>query len=261
MSRLYGPRPRRLYGVHSCETKPIPAAPSGTRPGARGPGCGTNKANWPARPEMGAGRGSHEWGCRLRLSRQTNPICPRQVARAAAGANHAKQTQFRREDRPGRWPIMQDKAKLGQNGTSGGGASARPIARNRANSPATPGGTRLGERRPRGVVYKQTQLAGGNRAKQSQFAGDAGWDEAWGTRAAGCSVQTNPISDGHAEGAWFLPRPSPLRPPAFLGPIVQNKPNFGRLAGRRNAHHSTIPSFQHSDFCCVPITTMSVPAY
>jgi len=39
-----------------------------------GQGCCTNKANWPARPEMGAGRGSHQWSCRLGLSRQTNPI-------------------------------------------------------------------------------------------------------------------------------------------------------------------------------------------
>jgi hypothetical protein len=85
-------------------------------------------------------------------SRQTKPIGRKREGR-----------QVLREQRvivdlAHKWP-WQNKAKLGQDGTSGG--------------------NRTGEV---------------DCAKQTQFPALPEWDEAKGTRAAGCSVQTNPIA-------------------------------------------------------------------
>jgi len=61
------------------------------------------------------------------------------------------------------------------------GGRGQPIVSNKANS------------RQRGWpgarLYKQTQLAGANRAKQSQFPGRAGWGGTWGTGQAGTGWQ------------------------------------------------------------------------
>ncbi len=61
-----------------------------------------------------------------------------------------------------------------------------------ADSRQTCGGTPPAGRRARGRLYKQTQLAGANRAKRTQFPGGAGWGEAGGTGHVGQNAQNEP---------------------------------------------------------------------
>ena len=67
-----------------------------------------NKANLPARPQTGAGRGSHRRSSRSGVLRQTNPICGSRAGKtitkaggpddAIHGGKRAKRTQFRNRE-------------------------------------------------------------------------------------------------------------------------------------------------------------------
>jgi hypothetical protein len=143
-------------------------------------------------------------------------------------------------------PIVQNKAKLGQDGTSGGRRIREANCAKRTQFPAGPSGTGLGGR-----------LCETNPISESGPAG-------------GPVVQTNPIcrrpdtppfrssiipvfqSDAdYAKRSQFAATPRGTGP-AGQGAKVQNKPNFGESAGQWNTQHSTILSLHHSS----PTATM-----
>ncbi len=91
---------------------------------------------------------------------------------------------------------------------------------------------------------------GGDYAKQSQFPGDAGWDEAWGTKGgASCTNKANfpRMAGGSRSGRqrpWDTVRTKPIpESPAAggLGAGSTNKANF-RQAGRSPWGSSLGPS-------------------
>lgn len=158
-----------------------------------------NKANLPTRPEMGAGRGSHQRSCRLGPLRQTNPIWPadrysRELARPSTrpplGPKRAKQKPIRRKRQEGqvlcRKGVMMNPARQGPLLNKANSRTGRN-GQGPARLPAPPGNR----------LYKQSQLAlqrpakvPGDRLgsavasetesyKQSQFAaGEQGWARA-----------------------------------------------------------------------------------
>ncbi len=176
--------------------------------------------------------------------RETNPI---------RGVNRAKQSQFApcgwvRER--SRWPIVQNKAKLGQDGTSGAAASARPIAPNKPNSQQC----RVG----RG----HRSVGRGANAQNEPNCPKRGTEAVSRLRISDCGLR---IGDRSAAGrpCGLLPRLWQARctnKPNWLGPIMQNEPNFsGRPGSRRTRcaertqfpagqdtpHHSNTPLFHH----------------
>jgi hypothetical protein len=99
---------------------------------------------------------------------------------------------------PGRGPVVQTNPISGQ-GPVGRGLGDRGRGANAPNKPnfqAEPGGTKLRGRRTR-VLYKQTQSAGAESAKQSQFA------EPPGGLAASCTNKAN-SRHGAKTGKGFL---------------------------------------------------------
>jgi hypothetical protein len=121
------PRPSPLR--QSCETKPnlgAPAVSGGRRRGTRAR-C-AKQTQFPVGP---VGTGPRARGAIVRNKPNLLPPggiggasptlrglnCAKQ-SQSGGAADRAKQSQFRRADRPG--PIMRNKAKLGQAGTSGG---------------------------------------------------------------------------------------------------------------------------------------------
>jgi len=180
-----------------------------------------NKANL----ATGLGEGPQGAGGPVRPVVQTKPIFRGPgLARLVGTPNCAKQSQSAASilrnkanfpGRPGsgaaRGPIVPNKAKPGQDGTSGGQRPARATCAKQTQFADCGLGTGLQPDAPAasrpasaGRLYKQTQFTGANRAKQTQLP-----------------------EAGHRGGV-------------------------GELAGRRNPHHSTIPSFQHSSFVVYP---------
>jgi hypothetical protein len=225
-----------------------------------------SKPNSPMRPDMGAGRGSHQRNCPLDLSRQANPTPGDAGWDEPTGTWDAgRMRQVNPISESGPAGPGADHAKQSQTWTGWGIWGGRISEANRAKQSqflGVPGGTRPQDRGTQGRGAKQTQFGRADRpagrsceTKPIQLRPDTPsiplpYHSTIPIRCLSC--ETNPISTIAAvESRRYSSTPA----------SAQNEPNFGGWASGRNTQDSTIPSFQHSDSCCAPITTMGMLAY
>jgi hypothetical protein len=100
-----------------------------------------------------------------------------QAGRQVPGVFLLQTSRFTLQTRPKAVRAKQTQFPATPGGRGSGGWGRGPIVRNKANSTIADFGLRIGDRAQpcgwppdHGQLYKQTQLAGANRAKQSQFS-------------------------------------------------------------------------------------------
>ena len=145
-------------------------------------------------------------------------------------------------------PIVQNKAKLGQDGISGGRRIREANCAKRTQFPAGPSGTGLGGR---GAIVRNEPNFGERTGRGARGPNKPNLPPAGYPTIPLFHHSSIPIRCRLCKRSQFAATPRGTGP-AGQGAKVQNKPNFGESAGQWNTQHSTILSLHHSS----PTATM-----